>query len=86
MGSGTEWLCLKLTYMKFLHRAAPRRLVFERLFKTAVLSCVERLFYCGMCPIVRRVEKINEAQIQDQSGILAQIFFCVRKTSAGFLS
>src|SRR4051794_9231328 len=83
MGSGTEWLCL-MTYMKFFHRAAPRRLVFERLFKTAVLSCVERLFYCGMCPFVRRAEKINEAQIEDQSGILAQNFFVVRKTSAGF--
>jgi hypothetical protein len=70
--------------MKFFHRAAPRRLVFERLFKTAVLSCVERLFYCGKCPFVRRAEKINEAQIEDQSGILAQNFFVVRKTSAGF--
>ena len=69
---------------EIFHRAAPRRLVFERLFKTAVLSCVERLFYCGMCPFVRRAEKINEAQIEDQSGILAQNFFVVRKSSAGF--
>ena len=49
-----------------------------------MLDFVERLFYCGMCPFVRRAEKINEAQIEDQSGILAQNFFVVRKTSAGF--
>jgi hypothetical protein len=72
--------------MKFFHRTALTVAGIERLFKTAVLSCVERLFYCGMCPFVRRAEKINEAQKQDQSGILAQNIFVVRKTSAGFLS
>jgi hypothetical protein len=63
--------------MKFFHRAAPWRLVFERPFKTAVLDFVERLFYCGMCPFVRRAEKNNEAHFEDQSGILAQNFFVV---------
>jgi hypothetical protein len=70
--------------MKFFHRAALTVAGIERLFKTAVLGFVERLFYCGMCPFVRRAEKINEAQKQDQSGILAQNIFVVRKTSAGF--
>jgi hypothetical protein len=63
--------------MKFFHRAAPWRLVMERPLKTAVLGFVERLFYCGMCPFVRRAEKNNEAQFEDQSGILAQNFFVV---------
>ena len=54
--------------------------------KTAVLSFVERLFYCGMSPFVRRAEKNNEAAKQDQCGILAQKKFVVRKTSAGILS
>ena len=51
--------------------------------KTAVLDFVERLFYCGMCPFVRRAEKNNEAHFEDQSGILAQKKFVVEKTSAG---
>jgi len=51
--------------------------------KTAVLDFVERLFYCGMCPFVRRAQKNNEAHLEDQSGILAQKIFVVGKTSAG---
>lgn len=52
--------------------------------KTAVLDFVERLFYCGMCPFVRRAQKNNEAQFEDQSGILAQKIFVVEKLRLEF--
>ncbi len=69
--------------MKFFHRAAPLAAGNRAPVKTAVLSYVERLFYCGMSPFVRRAEKNNEAHFVDQSGILAQQIFVVEKTSAG---
>jgi hypothetical protein len=83
MGSAKWWLCLRLTYIEVFHRAAPLAAGGRAPVKTAVLSYVERLFYCGMCPFVRRAEKNNEAHFEDQSGILAQKKIVVEKTSAG---
>jgi len=40
------------------HRAAPWRLVMERLSSVPLLNYVERQFYCGMRPFLRRAEKI----------------------------
>jgi hypothetical protein len=75
-----------LTYMKYFHHAAPWRLVSERPFLLPLWSSWTVNFTAECACFLVAAAKFHEAQKQDQSCILAQIFLLCGNLRSGIFA